>query len=80
VHPIADVFHWQSVSAANGLVYSTDLFGSLTIVDAATGSLVAKRDMATDSGESASGVSSGGVSIARHKVYAAAAGAVVAYS
>jgi polyvinyl alcohol dehydrogenase (cytochrome) len=79
IHPNLDLFHYQSVSVANSLVYETDIFGYLRIVDAKTGMLVALKDLAGDSGGTSSGVDSSGVAIARNTVYAASNNVIVAY-
>jgi hypothetical protein len=80
VAPLADVFQYQSVSLANGLAFVTDLYGTLSVVDTATGAVVAKKSLSADTnGDSTSGVGSGGVAIARHTVYVSAGGDVIAY-
>jgi outer membrane protein assembly factor BamB len=81
VHPLADLLDAQPVSVANGLVYHTDLYGYLRILDAGTGLPVAVKDLGSDAGSpgSASGLDSSGVAIARHTVYAADVFVLVAY-
>ena len=72
VAPLADGAHWGNpVSAANGVVYSMDVSGSLNAFDARSGALLAKRPVALGGSRSAASLSWGGVSIARNTVYAA---------
>ncbi|HVL32532.1 MAG TPA: PQQ-binding-like beta-propeller repeat protein [Actinomycetota bacterium] len=79
VTPLADFFHYESVSTANGVVYATDLYGNLNAIDAANGIPLLKRSIGNDVGGNVGGVQSGGVAIARNTVYAPAAGFIVAY-
>jgi hypothetical protein len=79
VAPLADGLHYQSVSHANGVVYTMDTLGFLNIFDAADGQLLAKRSFRSDGGRAASGNSSSGVAIARNTVFAAAGTLVIAY-
>ncbi|GAC1413735.1 MAG: hypothetical protein NVSMB57_09270 [Actinomycetota bacterium] len=79
ISPLADGIHFESVSIANGLVYAPDFYGNLNVFDEATGVPLLKRNMALDTGAQGSGTSSSGISIARHTVYAPAAGYLVAY-
>lgn len=77
--PVADGLHYQPVSVANGVAYVVDLLGNLNGYDADTGVPLLRRDIGTDTGEDAGGVSSSGVAIARNAVYAATGGTVVMY-
>ncbi|HKN95232.1 MAG TPA: hypothetical protein VJU60_12935, partial [Thermoleophilaceae bacterium] len=88
--PIADGAHYQSTSTADGVVYTVDGNGFLDVIDAATGSTIAKRPLSADTGTPTQGVTSNGVSIAEHMVFASAselptitggatAGLIVAY-
>ena len=72
--------YFESVSTANGVVYSVDNSGVLHILDAATGVPVKEVPMAQDVGAPISSQSSHGVAIARNAIYAAAGSYVVAYS
>ena len=46
--PVADGVHWGNpVAVANGVVYTTDLTGSLNAYDARNGALLAKRPLAS---------------------------------
>ncbi|HEV3229233.1 MAG TPA: PQQ-binding-like beta-propeller repeat protein [Solirubrobacteraceae bacterium] len=68
--PISDGAHWgPPVSYANGVVYSVDFSGFLDAFDASTGVLLAKHSLAVGGG-GVPDVSWGGVSIARHTIYA----------
>jgi outer membrane protein assembly factor BamB len=88
--PIADGVHYQSVSTADGVVYTVDGNGFLDAIDAATGDTIVRRQMAPDAGAPTAGLTSNGVAIAEHTVFASAselpmitggatAGLVVAY-
>lgn len=72
--------YFESVSTANGVVYSVDNSGVLHILDAATGVPVKEIPMAADVAWPISSQSSHGVAIARNTIYAAAGSYVVAYS
>ena len=77
---VGDGIHYQSVSTANGVVYMVDGYGFLDGWNAATGVPLLKRDMAKDTGDNNEvNQGSSGVSIARHMVFAAVNGWVVAY-
>lgn len=73
--------HFESVSTANGVVYTVNNLGFLHAVDAATGVLAGVYHVGTDAGAPNAAVSSGsqGVSIARNTVYAASGTTLVAY-
>lgn len=71
--------YFESVSTANGVVYSTDNMGVVHVLDAATGVPVKHLLIAQDVGGPVSSQSSHGVAIARNTVYAAAGSYVVAY-
>jgi polyvinyl alcohol dehydrogenase (cytochrome) len=88
--PIADGVHYQSVSTADGVVYTVDGNGFLDVIDAATGDTITRRQMAQDASVPTAGLTSNGVSIAEHTVFASAselpmitgsatAGLIVAY-
>jgi len=77
--PVGDGVHYESTSTANGVAYTVDNAGFLDAFDAGTGAPVLKHPLAGDVGQPVSDVSSAGVAIARHTVYAAEAGYVVAY-
>jgi polyvinyl alcohol dehydrogenase (cytochrome) len=70
VGPISDGAHWgPPVAYANGVVYSVDFNGFLDAFDARNGVLVAKRPLAMGGGGLES-ITWGGVSVARHTIYA----------
>jgi polyvinyl alcohol dehydrogenase (cytochrome) len=88
--PIADGAHYQSVSTADGVVYTVDGNGFLDVIDAASGTTITRRPMSEDTGTPTQGTTSDGVSIAEHTVFASAsevptatgtavAGLIVAY-
>ncbi len=79
VSPVLDLIHYQAVSSANGVVYTVDSLGFFDAFEASTGLPLVRRLMALDTGFPALGLSSSGVAIARHTVYAALGDAVVAY-
>lgn len=73
--PIGDGVHYQSTSVAGGVVYTVDGNGFLDAFDAAGGGSLLRRQMSADTGASMAGaLTSGGVAIADHTVYAATAG------
>jgi hypothetical protein len=88
--PIADGVHYQSTSVADGVLYTVDGNGFLDVIDAASGDTIARRPMSADTGVPTEGLTSNGVSIAEHTVFAsgselpdatggATAGLIVAY-
>jgi outer membrane protein assembly factor BamB/plastocyanin len=72
ISPVGDGLHWgEPVATANGVVYTVDLTGSLDAFDAATGLPLLHRPMMLGSGAGTNPTFSwGGVSVARHTVYA----------
>jgi len=85
VTPVADGAHWGNpVSTAGGVVYTVGLTGFLDAYDAQTGVPLLHHPMDLD-GDGNPAASWGGVSIARHTVYAAVGmtglpnGLVIAY-
>ena len=68
--PIGDGTHYQPLSYANGVVYTVDTKGFLDTFDAELGVPAFSRPMSADVGEDGCTTLSGGVSIARHHVYA----------
>lgn len=69
--PVADGVHYQSVSTADGVVYTVDSNGFLDVWSAATGAPLAKRSITVDAGAPLGGLTSTGVAIADHTVFAA---------
>jgi outer membrane protein assembly factor BamB len=86
--PVGDGAHYQSVSYANGVVYTVDNGGRLLAFDADNGSLLlqeslipAAADMSAstiDTGLDSITFGSGGVSVARHSVFAADGSHIIA--
>ncbi|HET6875069.1 MAG TPA: PQQ-binding-like beta-propeller repeat protein, partial [Acidimicrobiales bacterium] len=75
---VGDGSHYQSVSTADGVVYTLDNAGFLDAFDAANGALLLRRPLAEDTGQPMAAVSSSGVSVARHLVLVAAPGGAAA--
>lgn len=72
--PIGDGAHYQAISEADGVVYTTDGEGFLDIFDAATGLPIMRRQMTQDTGLPTASLTSGGIAIAYHAVYVVASG------
>jgi hypothetical protein len=72
--PIADGTHYESVSAADGVVWTVDDLADLDGFDAASGQVLVHRPMAADAGAPIPNLTSSGVSIAEHKLFVAAGG------
>jgi polyvinyl alcohol dehydrogenase (cytochrome) len=73
--PIGDGIHYQSVSTADGVVWTVDGQSNLDAFDAATGAPLLRRPLSADAGAPVANAGSPGVSIAEHAVFAAAGGA-----
>lgn len=74
--PLGDAVHYESTSAANGVVYAVDNDGFLDALDAATGRPLLKRQLTGDTGApTGGGLTSNGVSIAEGEVLVAASSA-----
>jgi len=71
VTPVADGTHYQSISTADGVVWTVDGDGFLDAWSAADGSVLVKRPMSADVSAPTPGLSSSGVAIADHTVFAA---------
>jgi polyvinyl alcohol dehydrogenase (cytochrome) len=70
--PVGDGAHYgEPVAVANGVVYTVDLTGFLDAYDARTGALLDKRPLALGGTGTPASLSWGGVSVARHTIYAA---------
>jgi hypothetical protein len=72
--PLGDGIHYQSVSAADGVLWTVDSLANLVGVDAATGQVLARRPLSADAGAPIPNLTSSGVSIAEHKLFVAAGG------
>jgi outer membrane protein assembly factor BamB len=74
--PLGDGVHYESTSAANGVVYAVDNNGFLDAFNAATGRPLLKRPLSADtSAPTGGGLTSNGVSIAEGEVLVAASSA-----
>jgi polyvinyl alcohol dehydrogenase (cytochrome) len=69
--PVADGIHYQSISVADGVVYTVDTLGFLDALDATTGVILQRRPLILDTGVLNLALSSTGVAIARHRVLVA---------
>jgi len=69
--PVADGAHYEPLSVADGVVYTADGNGFLDGWSTSDGSVVVKRSLSADAGAAAGGLTSAGVSIADHTVFAA---------
>lgn len=71
--PLGDGVHYESTSAANGVVYSVDNNGFLDAFKARSGAVLLKHQLSQDTGApTGGGLTSNGVSIAEGKVFVAA--------
>jgi polyvinyl alcohol dehydrogenase (cytochrome) len=70
--PVADGVHYQSISVADGVVYTFDGNGFLDAFAAGSGTPLLHRSLTADAGTPIGGVTSGGVAIAEHAVVVAA--------
>lgn len=73
--PVGDGFHYQSISSADSVVWTTDTAANLDAFDATTGQLLARRPLSTDAGAPVTNDTSAGIAIAEHKLFVAAGGA-----
>jgi polyvinyl alcohol dehydrogenase (cytochrome) len=88
VSPIADGTHYQSVSQADGVVWTVDGDSNLDGIEASTGKPLVRRPLSADAGEPVVNLTSSGVAIAENALFVAAGGAsyapatghVIAYS
>jgi outer membrane protein assembly factor BamB len=78
--PLADIAHYEAVTEAAGVVYTIDNAGSLDAVDADTGLPLQHRSLVADVGTDTWGLSSAGISVARHRVIGAVGSHVFAYA
>lgn len=67
--PVGDGAHYESISVANGVVYTVDGLGGVLAFGAATGLPLLHRSLTVDTGHAAGGLTSNGVAIAYHTVY-----------
>lgn len=72
VNPLASAPQYESISTANGVVYTIDNYGFLDAVDAATGTTLLRHQTSTDTGAASSvPLGSNGVAVAENTVFAA---------
>jgi polyvinyl alcohol dehydrogenase (cytochrome) len=76
--PVGDALHYQSVSAADGVVWTVDSLANLDAFDATSGQPLARRALSSDAGAPVTNLTSTGVAIAEHELLVAAGG--VSYS
>jgi polyvinyl alcohol dehydrogenase (cytochrome) len=74
VAPVGDGVQFQSISSADGVVWTIDSAGFLDAFDAHSGQTLTRRPIAEDVRASTADVESSGVSIAEHTVFAATTG------
>ena len=79
--PIADGIHFTSVTTANGVAYTVDTRGFLSIYDIETGQQLAARPLRAELNEAPAPAASTGhsVSVARNQVYVPIGGTLVVY-
>jgi polyvinyl alcohol dehydrogenase (cytochrome) len=75
VSPIADGTHYQSVSTAAGVVWTVDGDSNLDGFEASSGVPLVRRPLSADAGAPVTNLTSAGVAIAEHGLFAAAGGA-----
>jgi len=88
VSPVADGTHYQSVSQADGVVWTVDGDSNLDGFEASSGVPLVRRPLSSDAGAPVANLTSAGVAIAEHQLfvtaggasYAPATGYVIAYS
>ena len=74
VSPIADGTHYQSVSSADGVVWTVDGDSNLDGVEASTGLPLARRALSADAGAPVANLTSAGVAVAENQLFVAAGG------
>ena len=75
VSPIADGTHYQSVSTAEGVVWTVDGQSNLDGIEASSGAPLVHRPLAADAGAPVANLTSSGVAIAERELFVAAGGA-----
>jgi outer membrane protein assembly factor BamB len=75
VSPIADGTHYQSVSSADGVVWTVDGASNLDGVEASTGLPLVRRPLSADAGAPVANLTSAGVAIAEDRLFVASGGA-----
>jgi polyvinyl alcohol dehydrogenase (cytochrome) len=72
--PVGDGTHYQSISAADGVVWTVDGASNLDGFDAANGQPLVRRPLSADAGAPVTNLTSSGVAIAEHQLFVAAGG------
>jgi PQQ-like domain len=75
VSPIADGTHYQSVSSADGVVWTVDGGSNLDGIAASNGAPLVRRPLSVDAGAPVTNLTSAGVAIAENGLFVAAGGA-----
>ncbi len=73
--PVGDGVHYQSISAADGVVWTVDGASNLDGFDATSGQPLVRRPLSVDAGAPVTNATSSGVAIAEHRLFVAAGGA-----
>jgi polyvinyl alcohol dehydrogenase (cytochrome) len=72
--PVGDGTHYQSISSADGVVWTVDGASNLDAFDAADGRPLARRPLSADAGAPVTNLTSSGVAIAERELFVAAGG------
>jgi hypothetical protein len=72
--PVADGTHYESVSAADGVLWTVDDLADLDGFDAGSGQVLVHRPLSVDSGAPIANLTSSGIAIAEHELFVAAGG------
>ncbi|MCW2971176.1 MAG: putative pyrroloquinoline-quinone binding quinoprotein [Solirubrobacterales bacterium] len=72
--PVGDGTHYQSISSADGVVWTVDGMSNLDGFDAASGQPLVRRPLSVDAGAPVANLTSSGVAIAEHQLFVAAGG------
>lgn len=72
--PVGDGTHYQSISAADGVVWTVDGASNLDAFDAGSGQPLVRRPLSADAGAPVTNLTSSGVAIAEHQLFVAAGG------
>ena len=73
--PVADGTHYQSVSTADGVVWTVDGDSNLDGFESSSGLPLVRRPLSADAGAPVANLTSAGVAIAEHQLFVAAGGA-----
>ena len=72
--PVGDGTHYQSISSADGVVWTVDGASNLDGFAAASGQPLVRRPLSADAGAPVTNLTSSGVAIAEHQLFVAAGG------